>query len=64
MAAQSIGRTSVVGCRALHVDERKGETVVGDKVIRSGDFISINGYNGAVYLGRHEIKPVVRLDNI
>ncbi|MBN1827350.1 MAG: hypothetical protein JW958_13910 [Candidatus Eisenbacteria bacterium] len=64
VAAQSIGRTCVVGCRALHVDERAGRTVIGDKVIRSGDFISINGYNGAVYLGEHEIKPVVRFDNL
>ncbi|RPJ41546.1 MAG: hypothetical protein EHM19_11680, partial [Candidatus Latescibacterota bacterium] len=56
VAAQRIGRTCVVGCRALHVDERAGKTTIGDREIVSGDFISINGFDGSVYSGRHDVK--------
>ncbi len=64
VAAQRIGRTCVVGCRALHVDERAGKTTVGDREIRSGDFISINGFDGSVYIGRHEVKQTRRVTDI
>jgi pyruvate,orthophosphate dikinase len=64
VAAQRIGRTCVVGCRALHVDERAGKTTVGDREIRSGDFISINGFDGSIYAGRHEVKQTRRVTDI
>jgi pyruvate,orthophosphate dikinase len=64
VAAQRIGRTCVVGCRALHVDEREGKTTVGDRVIRSGDFLSINGYDGSVYSGAHEVKQTRRVTDL
>ncbi|MBM3320533.1 MAG: hypothetical protein FJY73_07645 [Candidatus Eisenbacteria bacterium] len=64
VAAQRVGRTCVVGCRALHVDERAGKTTAGDKEIRSGDFISINGFDGSVYAGRHDVKQTRRITEI
>jgi pyruvate,orthophosphate dikinase len=64
VAAQRIGRACVVGCRALHVDEREGKTTVGDRVIRSGDFLSINGYDGSVYVGAHEVKQTRRVTDL
>ncbi|MFH1681879.1 MAG: PEP/pyruvate-binding domain-containing protein [Candidatus Eisenbacteria bacterium] len=64
VVAQRIGRTCVVGCRALHVDERAGKTTAGDKEIRSGDFISINGFDGSIYVGRHDVKQTRRFTEI
>lgn len=64
VAAQGIGRTCVVGCGSLHVEERAGRTVVGNNVIRTGEYISINGDNGAVYLGRHEVKQTRRVTEL
>ncbi|MFH1278888.1 MAG: PEP/pyruvate-binding domain-containing protein [Candidatus Eisenbacteria bacterium] len=64
VAAQRVGRTCVVGCRGLTVDERKGRTLIGEGEIRSGDFISINGFDGSVYLGQHEVKQIRRLTEI
>ncbi len=64
VAAERVGRTCVVGCRKLQVDVKKKETRTGDQILRSGEFISINGFDGSVYLGEHEIKLTKRLSGI
>ena len=64
VAAQRIGRTCVVGCRSLQVDEEARTTKVGDHVIRSGDNLGISGFDGSVYLGDHEIRLTRRLSGL
>ncbi len=64
VAAQRIGRTCVVGCRNLQVDEEARTTTLGKYVLRSGDFIGINGFDGSVYLNEHEIKLTRRLSGL
>jgi len=54
IAAHRLGKPCVVGFRKLQVNERLGKSAVGDHVIRSGDWIGIDGHNGSVYAGRHE----------
>ncbi|MBW2730819.1 MAG: hypothetical protein JRH20_00415 [Deltaproteobacteria bacterium] len=58
VASQRIGVSCVVGCRALDVDESQGSSTIGGHIVRPGDFISINGQDGSVYLGEHEIVTV------
>ena len=53
VAAQRLGRTCVVGCRALSVDERERRSVLAGRALETGEFISINGVDGSVYLGQH-----------
>ena len=60
VAAQRLGRTCVVGCRALSVFEDEGRSVLGGRPIASGDFLSINGRDGSIYLGRHPATTVRR----
>ena len=60
VAAQRLGRTCVVGCRALEVCEEQRRSRIGSFVIRTGDFISINGLDGSVYAGRHPTEVVKR----
>ncbi len=60
VAAQRLGRTCVVGCRALSVHEAEGRSVLGGRPIASGDFLSINGRDGSIYLGRHLSTTVRR----
>ncbi len=55
VAAQRLGRTCVVGCRALQVDEENGVSRIGGHEIRAGDELSINGIDGSVYLGSHPV---------
>ncbi len=48
-------KVGVVGFNKLHVYESQGYSKVDGKTIRGGDFISIDGWSGAVYTGKHEI---------
>ena len=50
-----LNKVGVVGFNKLHVYESEGYSMVDEKTIRGGDFISIDGWSGAVYAGKHEI---------
>jgi pyruvate,orthophosphate dikinase len=60
LAAQRLGRVCVVGCRQLEVDEQSGHSTLAGQVIKTGEFISINGSDGSIYLGHHPTKMVRR----
>jgi pyruvate,orthophosphate dikinase len=60
LVAQQLGRTCVVGCRELQVDEQRGCSQLGDRTLATGDFISISGIDGSVYLGKHPSAKVRR----
>jgi pyruvate,orthophosphate dikinase len=50
-----LNKVGVVGFNKLQVYESEGYSKVDEKTIRSGDFISIDGWSGAVYSGTHTI---------
>ncbi|NLF34491.1 MAG: pyruvate, phosphate dikinase [Clostridiales bacterium] len=52
VVARSMGTCCVCGCGALRIDEEKKMMRVGDQVIAQGDFMSIDGSTGNVYLGK------------
>jgi pyruvate,orthophosphate dikinase len=60
VVARGMGVPCVVGCGAISINERgKVATVkTGDKTvtIKEGDWVSINGTNGEVYLGQAETQ--------
>jgi pyruvate,orthophosphate dikinase len=49
-----LNKVGVVGFTKLSVYETKGYSTVDGRTISGGDFISIDGWSGAVYQGRHE----------
>ncbi|MDY5730062.1 MAG: pyruvate, phosphate dikinase [Eubacteriales bacterium] len=51
VVARGMGRTAVVGCSALKIDEHNKTLTVGNTVLKEGDEISINGATGHVYVG-------------
>ena len=51
VVARGMGRTAVVGCSALKIDEHNRTLTVAGHVLHEGDEISINGATGKVYLG-------------
>jgi pyruvate,orthophosphate dikinase len=53
VAAQRLGRTCVVGCRELDVDERHRMSTLAGERLDTGDLLSVDGRDGSVYLGRH-----------
>lgn len=52
VVARGMGKPCVAGCGALQVDEEKKIIKVGDKEIKEGDWITIDGGTGNVMLGK------------
>ncbi|MDX9786488.1 MAG: pyruvate, phosphate dikinase [Desulfobacterales bacterium] len=54
LVARQFGKPAVVGVSALEIDMVKRRMQVKDRVIKEGDWISIDGTDGAVYEGQLE----------
>ncbi|MBU0710091.1 MAG: hypothetical protein KJ793_05210 [Candidatus Omnitrophica bacterium] len=52
LVARGWGKCCVVGCGALQVDYGKKELHVAGKVLREGDWVTLNGTKGSVYQGQ------------
>ncbi|MBC7342282.1 MAG: pyruvate, phosphate dikinase [Clostridia bacterium] len=51
VVARGMGKPAVTGCDAIKIDYDRGQFTVGDRVIKKGDVISIDGGTGQVILG-------------
>jgi len=51
VVARSMGKPCVAGAGDLHINDRTGEMRAGEQVIKEGDFISIDGATGEVFVG-------------
>jgi pyruvate,orthophosphate dikinase len=60
IVAQQLGRTCVVGCRQLQVDEQRSCSRIGSRILSTGEFVSISGIDGSVYFGQHPSTTVRR----
>ncbi|TCW42035.1 pyruvate phosphate dikinase [Thermohydrogenium kirishiense] len=56
VVARGMGTCCVAGCSAALIDENEKVMKIGDIIVKEGDYISIDGSTGNVYLG--EIKTV------
>ena len=52
LVSRQMGKTCVCGCSALNIDYEAGTVTVGNKVLKDGDWISIDGFSGEVFEGR------------
>jgi len=52
VVARGMGKCCVAGCGALNVDYKNQTFKVGSKVVKKGDYISIDGSTGEVMLGQ------------
>jgi len=59
LVARGWGKCCIVGCSAIVIDPSGKTMRVGDKIIKEGDWITLNGTAGAVYEGR---LPLVEPD--
>jgi pyruvate,orthophosphate dikinase len=57
LVSRQMGKVCIVGCNALNIDYHKGTMTVGDKVLKDGDWISIDGFTGEVMAGQIATKP-------
>lgn len=56
LVARQFGTPAVVGVDDMDIDLTRRQITVGDKVIKEGAFISVDGTTGEIYLGEIETK--------
>jgi pyruvate,orthophosphate dikinase len=57
LVSRQMGKACIVGCAALNIDYDKGTITVGNKVLKAGDFLSMDGFTGEVFEGKVTTKP-------
>lgn len=67
LVARQMGKPCVVGCRAIEIDPVAGQARLADASLSEGDWITIEGDAGQLYLGRCrtvETRPEAELAEI
>jgi pyruvate,orthophosphate dikinase len=67
VVARHMGKTCLVGCRTLRVDASLCEARLGENTVTEGDWISLDGATGEIFLGKRKIiseRPVAELNEI
>ncbi len=57
LVARQMGKVCVVGCPDLEIDYRNRRMTVGDRLIREGQYLSIDGSSGEVFAGQIPTRP-------
>ncbi len=57
LVARQMGKVCVVGCGDLEIDYRNKKMTVADRVIREGQYLSIDGTAGEVFAGQIPTRP-------
>ena len=51
VVARGMGKCAVVGCKDIHVDLQARQFSVHDRVVKEGDWITVDGASGRIFLG-------------
>lgn len=63
VVARGWGKPCVVGCAAIHIDEKAGTVQIGEHTVKVGDYLTINGTTGDVMIGKvPTVDPAVSGD--
>jgi pyruvate,orthophosphate dikinase len=57
LVARGWGKCCIVGCSGIYMDFKKKEIRVNGKVLKEGEWITLNGTKGRVYEGRLKLLP-------
>ena len=57
LVARGWGKCCIVGCGALDIDVAGKTLRVGEVTLKEGDYITLNGTKGAVYVGQLDLLP-------
>ncbi len=57
LVARQRGKPCIVGCAALEIDYEAGEMHVGGRTVKAGEWISIDGTTGKLYMGEMAANP-------
>ncbi len=57
LIARQMGKVCIVGCGDLEIDYQQRRMLAGDRVIREGNYLSLDGTTGEVYAGQIPTRP-------
>jgi pyruvate,orthophosphate dikinase len=57
LVSRQMGKVCIVGCSDLVIDYHAGTVTCAGKVLKEGDYISIDGFTGEVFAGRVNTQP-------
>ena len=57
VVARGMGKCAIVGCTAIEISHQQRQLRVGDIIVREGDFITLDGGTGRVFLGDLPMVP-------
>jgi pyruvate,orthophosphate dikinase len=55
--ARGWGKCCIVGCGSLQIDAKGKKVTIGKKVLKEGDWVSMNGSTGDLYEGALDVLP-------
>lgn len=64
VVARGMGKCCITGCGEIKLNEVDREMYIGGRTIKEGDFISISGYTGEIFLGKVAIKEASYDDDL
>jgi len=57
VVARGMGTPCVAGAGELRIDYKAKTMSAGDQVVREGEYISLSGFTGTVYVGQIQVQP-------
>jgi len=57
LVSRQMGKVCVVGAGELAIDYEAGTVSVAGKVLKQGDYISVDGFTGEIFAGKVQTKP-------
>jgi pyruvate,orthophosphate dikinase len=57
VVGRQMGKVCIVGAEDINIDEKNRRFVTGDVIVKEGDFISLDGFEGKVYSGHVPVIP-------
>lgn len=57
LVSRQMGKVCVVGASDLQIDYEAATVTVNGKVLKEGDYVSVDGFTGEVFSGKVESKP-------
>ncbi len=55
VVARQLGKVCLVGCRGLQIDDRRRTVQVGERSLREGELITLDGHRGLVFAGALQV---------
>lgn len=64
VVARGMGKCCVTGCGEIQINDIKREMYINGHTVKEGDFISISGYTGEIFLGKVKLTEPKFDDNL